>query len=575
MSPKESDSKHRRYRINRRRLLQVAGVGVGSLTMATTGSGTAQANSDCGNGPFKRTYTAETVNISKIGTHGKDGDGNGTIDDSPLTWKDNIGSSKADEEHRAQPATAQRAPEATGLLSIGNEYDGIRDTTVLPAGLLGPNEAVPPSDSQIAVGRSKTVQAINNELAIFNQRSGQRELEVPFEIFFEPIISEETFIADIPSVADPRLRYDPNADRFVLSTFFIHFPSWTGAWFLGVSAGSNPNGKWHIYRIPTISGDWPDYPPMGLDKDAIYLTGATIPQSGSFPADFDEELVILDKRAAYNGEEVFGNHFTGLLEGGPAEWIDIVIQPAHQPFSGGQSGSYYLINHTAPNPFVGTQLTLWEVTDPLGDPSVDCSTVDVGRYRFPPSARQRGTDALVDTADQRLMNLDYNAGSLWTAHAIGYDWDDGVDEHVAAIRWYEIDPIAREVSQSGVYGEPGTSYYYPHIESDGDRTLLLHNVSGPETYPSIEVAGRTADFTTGEMEDALTIQAGRSPMDHPDGFSRRDPVWWQDYTGVSVHPTTGNFWVTAQYSPVFDVPPDSDQQDRYQTRIAEVSFDDG
>lgn len=573
MPPNKSDRDLGRTRINRRRLLQVAGVGVSSLALTTVGRSTAQTANTCAEGPFKRTYTGTTVNISKIGTQGKKGDGNGTVDDPPPTGSDVMGASKATEEHHAQPADAQRAPDTTGLLTIGAEYDGIRDTTVLPAGLLAPNKAAPPSDSQIAVGWSKTVQAINNEIAIFNQRSGQLELEVPFEAFFAPLITEETFVGDIPNVADPRLRYDPNANRFVLSTFYVHFPSWTGAWFLAVSDGSNPNGKWHLYRIPTISGDWPDYPPMGLDQDAIYLTGFTIPQSGSFPADYDEELAILDKQAAYNGEELAGNHFTGLLTGGPAKFIDFVIQPAYQPFSGGQSGSYYLMNFTAPNPFVGDQLTLWEVTDPLGEPSVECSTVDVGRYRFPPSARQRGTDALVATTDQRLMNLDYNDGSLWTAHAIGYDWDDGVDEHVAAIRWYEIDPVTESKVQSGVYGEPGTSYYYPHIESDGDRTLIVHVVSGPETYPSIGVTGRTADYTTGEIEDSLVVQEGQSPMGHPDGFSRRDPVWWQDYTGASIHPSTGDVWVTAQYSPVFDVSSDSDQPDRYQTRIAEVSFD--
>jgi hypothetical protein len=541
--------------------------------VTTTGIGSTAATQEaCANGPLGRTYTAETVNISEIGTREPSGDGNGTIGAPPPAGIDVLGANKVDEKRRAQPAGAQRAPDANGLLTIGSEYDGIRDTTVLPAGLLGENEAVPPSDSQLAVGRGKTVQAINNEIGIIDQRSGRLELEVPFEAFFDPLITEETFVGDFPNVADPRLRYDPNADRFVLSTFYMNFFSWTGAWFLAVSDGSNPNGKWHLYRIPTISGDWPDYPPLGLDQDAIYLTGFTVPQSGEL-SDYDEELAILDKRAAYDGEELPVNHFTGLLTGGPAEWIDFVIQPAYQPFSGGQSGPYYLMNNTAPNPFVGNQLTLWEVTDPLGDPSVKCSTVDVGMYRFPPSARQRGTDALVATADQRLMNLDYNDGTLWTAHAIGYDWDDGVDESVAAVRWYEIDPVTESKVQSGVYGDPGTSYYYPHIESDGDRTLIVHDVSGPETYPGIGIAGRTADGADGEMEDAVLVQEGRSPMDHPDGFSRRDPVWWQDYTGVSVHPATGDFWVTAQYSPAFDVSSDSDRPDRYQTRIAEVSFD--
>lgn len=173
------------------------------------------------------------------------------------------------------------------------------------------------------------------------------------------------------------------------------------------------------------------------------------------------------------------------------------------------------------------------------------------------------------------MNVDYSDGSLWTAHAIGYDWGDGTDRPVAAIRWYEIDPEVSEVIQSGTFGEPGTSYFYPHIQSDGDRTLMVHDVSGPDTFLGIRIAGRTAGHTAGKMEGSRVIQKGQSPMEHPtENFGRRDPVWWQDYTGMSVHPTTGNFWVTAQYSPDTDVDLDAEEPDEYQTRIAEVSFDE-
>jgi hypothetical protein len=256
------------------------------------------------------------------------------------------------------------------------------------------------------------------------------------------------------------------------------------------------------------------------------------------------------------------------LQSAPSRFLDFIIQPAFQPRSGGETGSYHLLDTQFPE----NRITLWEVTNPITEPSLHCSSIDVDPISAGPPARQPNTDTRIDIDSYQLMNVDYNDGSLWTAHTIGYDWEDGAGP-VAAIRWYEIDPTNAEVIQSGTFGDPETSYFHPHIKSDGDRTLIVHDFSGSQHFPGIKVAGRTADFTRGKIEDSLIIQKGESPMEHPPSFGRRDPVWWQDYTGVSVHPSTGKFWVTAQYSPDFDVSSDSDQPDRYQTRIAEVSFE--
>mgnify|MGYP006301963887 FL=1 len=70
------------------------------------------------------------------------------------------------------------------------------------------------------------------------------------------------------------------------------------------------------------------------------------------------------------------------------------------------------------------------------------------------------------------MNLNYSDGSLWTTHATKHNWNDETDEYVTATRWYEIDPTTPEVLVSGTYGEPGTCYFIPRIETSGEGTLL-------------------------------------------------------------------------------------------------------
>jgi len=554
--------------------------------MTTMGGGTARAESDCANGPFEHTYSAETVNLSKISHDRRDYDETNEYPSAAEGAFENV-IIQRESDSPLPSSGAQRPPRSDNLLTVETEYDGIRDTAFIEPPLQDP-PIVAPSDSQIAVGQSKAVQAINRKLAIFNQRSGTLELQVPFEQLFNPVITEQTFVTGRPVLFDPRVRYDPNAGRFVLTLFYMYFPNWNGSWLVAASDDDNPNGTWHLYRISTHSGDWPDFPTLGLDRDAIYLTAETLPQSSSLP---DIELAILDKHAVYNGEDVSVNHFTGMLLGpgtDPVPDIQLVVQPAFQPYSGGQSGTYYLMSSQTQSQIFfsepDTGLTLWKVTDPLDEPSLTCSVLEVepfsglaGTDQDDIGVKQPNTDLRISIVGDRLMNLDYDDGSLWTAHATRYNWEDSTDEDVTAIRWYEIDPTTPEVVQSGTYGEPGTSYFLPHISSDGAQTLMSYTVSGPERFPSIEVAGRTADFTQEKMKASAVIQEGESSMIHPTKFGRRgeeEGVWWGDYMDISVHPTTGRFWVTGQYSPDFDIPLNGEEPDRYQTHIAEVSFDD-
>ena len=106
---------------------------------------------------------------------------------------------------------------------------------------------------------------------------------------------------------------------------------------------------------------------------------------------------------------------------------------------------------------------------------------------------------------------------------------------------------------------------------DGDTTVVVHNVSGPDTFPRMDVGGRTADFDPGMLEDNVVVEEGKSKYDALPATVER----WGDYNGVSVDPSTGTFWTVSQYSPDIDIPVEEEERDPYFTRIAEVTFDGG
>ncbi|MFC4551484.1 MULTISPECIES: hypothetical protein [Halorussus] len=571
--------------MERRRLLQATGAGLGGLSLVGFGGDVATAASDCADGPFERTYSGATVNTGEIRA---DQARSGTPDDVSAATPKGAATTRSGRQPPRKAAQESNVGEE-GPLSVHAEYDGV--------GAAETRGGVP-SDSQVAAGSGHVVHALNQQVAFFDKRAGVRQHMFDLERLWEPVIPEPEggFAYGYPFVFDPRARYDRAADRFVLCAVQYE-PGITtdgelvdreemeegaepgeeggsgdtaaetqlrrpprGWWMIAVSATSNPNGNWHVYRVPPLDNEGlVDYPALGLDRDAVYLT------QNFFGDNFEVTMATLDKAALYAGEDVTAHHFTKMNNPDADAPFTFTAQPALQPFSGGSSGRFYLVN----SGFDSSALTLWELTDPVSDPSLTCHTVEVGPYSYPPAARQPGTDALVDTLGTRLMNADYDDGSLWTAHSVLYDWN-GDGTPVAAVRWYEIDVETKTLVQSGVYGAPGTSYFIPTVGADDGRTVLAHNVSGPETYPRMDVAGRTADFPRGRLEDSVVVQEGESSYDYGEGST---VMRWGDYNGVSVDPLSGRFWTVAQYSPDVEVPPSAERRDPYATRIAEVDFD--
>lgn len=576
----EQDTVEDLWSMERRRLLQLTGVSAAGLGLMGASTGVASAATDCADGPFERSYEGGTVNFAQIKSEQRD---RGPADMSAAKPGKERGRDKSGEPPYGR---GQQADEGAGGLEIGTEYEGLGSDDT---------RGGVPSDSQIATGRSKNVHAVNQQVAIYNKRSGTKQRQVDLEDIWEPVIPEPEggFALGYPFVFDPRARYDRNEDRFVLcATQFVMGLTEDGEmigreeveegevdpkavsraprgyFVVAVSQNSNPNGKWNVYRLPPEDADGPDnaglvdYPTLGLDRDAVYLTQNFFANNG----ELNVTMVTLDKANLYAGEPVTAHHFDNM-DNPTDNGLDFTVQPAFQPFSGGSDGTYYLVNSVFPPEFPSDTLTFWELTDPVTDPSLECFTIDVAPYSSPPDAQQPNSESVIDTIGIRLMNADYNDGSLWTAHTIAAEGDDGV---VAAIRWYEIDTDSREVVQSGTYGEPDKSYFIPTVGSDDGTTVIVHNVSGPGTFVRTDVAGHTANSTEGEIEDSVVVQEGESKYDALPGTEER----WGDYNGVSLDPQTGNFWTVSQYSPDVNIPVEDEERDPYATRIAEVFFDD-
>jgi hypothetical protein len=599
MSDKQSDADRdgleSLWSLERRRLLQSVGAGIGALSLGSAATDVATARDNCARGPFERTYEAGVVNVGQIRAEQARESGGGP----------SMGAARPGDTSNAGGATPpkQAAQETMdddeGPLSVLTEYDGVNSLET---------RGGVPSDSQVAAGDGKLLHVLNRNVAIYNKQSGKRQRLFKLERLWEPVIPEPEggFADGVPFVFDPRARYDRNADRYIVcatqyeagltedgevidredleeavgpesedeATAQVSRPP--QGWFVvAVSASSNPNGKWYVYRIPPEDVDpqtgeprvdntgLVDYPTLGFDRDAVYMT-----QNFFGATKFELTAVVLDKAAMYAGEDVTAYHFDRMNDEG-SDGLTFTVQPAQQPFSGGSDGTFYMLNSDFPPAGAVETLTLWELEDPLDDPTLECHTLDVDPYVYPPAARQPESSSLVDTLGTRLMNADLDDGLLWAAHSTAIDGSG--DRPVAAVRWYEVDVASRSVVQSGTYGRPERSTFMPTVGADGGTTVVVHNVSGPETFPRMDVGGRTADFDEGVLEDNVVVEEGKSKYDALPAEVER----WGDYNGVSVDPSTGTFWTVSQYSPDIDIPVEEEERDPYFTRIAEVTFGGG
>jgi hypothetical protein len=218
-------------------------------------------------------------------------------------------------------------------------------------------------------------------------------------------------------------------------------------------------------------------------------------------------------------------------------------KPAHTFYTPGV-GREYLVN-TFNNG--GNSVTLWALSDPLGNPPVltRMATVSIGSYSVPPDAAQPGATVATDfinTGDCRTQDVQYRNGHVYTAFHEGHDWGSGT---VSAIRYLKINVNDYTPVLNIRYGADGAYYYYPTIYTDqSDNIFLVFNRSSTTEYPGIRYTGRKISDTS--TQGSAQLKGGEdfySILDH----NNRNR--WGDYNGIGVDPYDGTtMWIYSEYA---------------------------
>jgi hypothetical protein len=418
------------------------------------------------------------------------------------------------EEMESPPPELESPPTLRGI-----NFPGINQTATADIGL---NNW--PPDTHGAVGPSHFVEVVNFRVVVYD-KTGTQRLSRSLRAFFGS--SEPLF--------DPRVVYDRLFDRWVI----VATRASTAAtdpnqfYFLAASATADPTGAYFIYRIGfrngqgINNGDWWDFPQLGLQQDAVIVTGNIFdtPTGGfKFAA-----VTSFPKAGLYNGLGLVFPIFTRLSG---------TLAP---PIVLDNNKDAYLV--AASN---GRGLHLYRGEDLSNGAEASLTlqaVVDVADYTMPPNAPQCGTNQVLDTADRRFVNASTQVGdSLWNVHTIALGGR-------ARPRFYEIDTEGsgrNTIKQRGVLAASSTSFDFNASIAVNDFSEVF--VTWTSTRPRIRFLGIAC-------RNAQVRFSGRQPTDPlgsiPPGFVLFQSLTaltgnlamgsmteqrWGDYSAVTLDP---------------------------------------
>jgi PA14 domain/Bacterial Ig domain len=377
-----------------------------------------------------------------------------------------------------------------------------------------------PPDPTLAVGPNHVIVCVNMTLAFYT-KTGTLQFSIPLSSagnpgFFEPLgAGNFTF--------DPKCFYDHIAQRFVVLAL-EEYSNQTATIDIAVSDDSDPNGVWYKYRtddVINLSGNnyWWDYPGLGYDGQAYYVTGnlfsftSGAPYGGGGFRVFDKAPLLTGSAATYSTLREPGGY---------------VIHPARHFGSNIAPYFTYIVNSTT--------VRVYSITNPLTSPVLVSTNVTVPSYNGPVNAPTLGGGSMSTGGSTDPV---WRNGSLWWCHNASVGGRNMVRWHQFNTGSWPTSGAVTRVQSGDIDAGPGLYTMFPAISvnSAGDVGVSL-GATGTDYRVSARVAGRRAGDPPGRMGQPLLVKDGEVNTNGRYG----------DYYHIAVDPADDTtFWAIGEY----------------------------
>ncbi|MBK7977031.1 MAG: hypothetical protein IPK07_28465 [Deltaproteobacteria bacterium] len=451
------------------------------------------------------------------------------------------------------PGSTERSPtspSSVGTRSLTSSFDAADFDLNATA---NQNLFIPP-DPNAAAGRSHLVDAVNS-LVEFYAKDGTPELWTGLQSFFAELDSQS-----FPY--DPKVVYDPFADRFVLVALeqlgsSQSDPLDESRLFVGVSDDGDPRGDWYITSIDaltTVGGvkSWADFPGVAVDAQAVYITANL--QSFGAAAFQGVRLWVIPKGVGsgglYDGGAVTVTKLDPYAGGGVAT----TTLPASIRGAAPNDPGTFLVSYSGITDGTNEFVQVVRLDDPLGSPVLTQQAVAVGDLENLDGpladAPQPGGVAPLRVGDRRALSAVWRANQLWLTATIRPR--AGAYAGRTTAHWFAIDtttPSNLVVSDQGdVGGDPlaaGAVTFYPSVAVNSTGVAAISfGASGTGLYPGAYWTMRSPGDAPGTTAVPGTLRAGVAYYVRTFGGSNR----WGDFSSASDDVTDDCFWMFNAYA---------------------------
>ena len=373
-----------------------------------------------------------------------------------------------------------------------------------------------PPDPDIAVGPNHILGCVNPEMRVFDKSGNQLLSSSLIDFFSDPATSDFLF--------DPVALFDPHSQKFILACNELRMREGI---HVGISQTDSALSPFNTqYYDSTAVGLFPDFPNLGVDKDAIYVASDLFSAGGNF-------IFVFDKQ--------------DLIDGTPTDPVAIntigfpISLGAVKTFDADAPAQYFITSADGE----GDNIFLYAVTGgpdaPVGSGFV---SVPTPQFDTADDAPQQGSSNRVSTVDRRIKNGVYRNGILYCAHGVSQTGPFGLPK----VRWYAIDPQGWPTSgnspilvDTGVIDpSPSTATWFPDISVDANGSIAMVYARSSLIEPvKMGRAFKLSDDAPGTVQGVETWITSTSP---------EEGDRWGDYFGIDDDPSVpGRFWGHGEY----------------------------
>ena len=423
------------------------------------------------------------------------------------------------------PAAAALAPgsEPVAAPAASANFAGIAATGWLPP------------DCTMAVGPQHVLASVNSSAAFYSKAGGAALMQKTLTQWFANVVQGLT-------IFDPKALYDQHAGRWVLLAVAVQNAApKKSLYLLSISNTSNPLGRWRNYALnamvdgTTATNNWADFPALGVDNQALYVTSNQFVFGGTFQY---AKIRVIPKAGPYSGGAAPFFDFVNMKNQNGS--TAFTVQPCH---TFGAPQVEYLVNSAFPS---GNFLTLWQITNlTAATPTLTRKQVTVSPYTLAPNADQSGGAPPLNTGDVRVLHAVFRGDSVWTAFTTAHNWGAGANR--ASVQWCQIRAAVPAVVQQGIYGASAFHYFFPACcpDNNGNLTMVFARC-GTGEFGSILYTGRLATDPPGTLQPSAMLKAGVAHYAALDGSGRNR---WGDYNGVAADPANPRLiWFYSEYA---------------------------